>query len=53
MAPQYVIPAKVGFVAAEAQFTPKTVETAAERQKLVFRVKAQSTRNCCASIARA
>jgi HlyD family secretion protein len=41
MAPQYVIPAKVGFVAAEAQFTPKTVETAAERQKLVFRVKAQ------------
>jgi HlyD family secretion protein len=41
LAPQYVIPAKVSFVAAEAQFTPKTVETAAERQKLVFRVKAQ------------
>jgi HlyD family secretion protein len=41
VAPQYVIPAKVGFVAAEAQFTPKTVETAAERQKLVFRVKAR------------
>ena len=41
VAPQYVIPAKVSFVAAEAQFTPKTVETAAERQKLVFRVKAQ------------
>lgn len=41
VAPQYVIPAKVTFVAAEAQFTPKTVETAAERQKLVFRVKAQ------------
>jgi len=40
-APQYVIPAKVTFVATEAQFTPKTVETAAERQKLVFRVKAQ------------
>jgi HlyD family secretion protein len=40
-APQYVIPARVAFVAAEAQFTPKTVETAAERQKLVFRVKAQ------------
>jgi HlyD family secretion protein len=40
-APQYVIPAKITFVAAEAQFTPKTVETAAERQKLVFRVKAQ------------
>lgn len=40
-APQYVIPAKVSFVASEAQFTPKTVETSSERQKLVFRVKAQ------------
>jgi len=40
-APQYVIPATVSFVAAEAQFTPKTVETATERQKLTFRVKAQ------------
>ena len=27
--PQYVIPAKVSFVASEAQFTPKTVETRA------------------------
>ena len=41
VAPQYVVPAKVTFVAAEAQFTPKTVETTAERQKLVFRVKTQ------------
>ncbi len=40
-APQYVIPAKVSFVADVAQFTPKTVETAQERQKLMFRVKAQ------------
>ena len=40
-APQYVIPAKVSFVATVAQFTPKTVETATERQKLMFRVKAQ------------
>ncbi|WP_461175366.1 HlyD family secretion protein [Uliginosibacterium flavum] len=40
-APQYVIPAKVSFVASAAQFTPKTVETASERQKLMFRVKAQ------------
>jgi len=38
--PQLVIPAKVTFVADVAQFTPKTVETAAERQKLTFRVKA-------------
>ena len=40
-APQYVVPAHITFVAAEAQFTPKTVETSTERQKLVFRVKAQ------------
>ncbi|WP_374317554.1 HlyD family secretion protein [Aquabacterium sp.] len=40
-APQYVIPAKVSFVASVAQFTPKTVETAVERQKLVFKVKAR------------
>ena len=37
--PQYVIPASVSFVAADAQFTPKTVETADEREKLMFRVK--------------
>ena len=40
-APQYVIPATVSFVASTAQFTPKTVETASERQKLMFRVKAR------------
>jgi HlyD family secretion protein len=40
-APKYVIPATVSFVASTAQFTPKTVETANERQKLMFRVKAQ------------
>ncbi len=43
-APGYVIPAKVSFVASSAQFTPKTVETASERQKLMFRVKAQIDR---------
>lgn len=37
--PQYVVPAKVTFIAPEAQFTPKSVETAEERAKLVFRVK--------------
>ena len=40
-APQWVIPATVSFVASTAQFTPKTVETASERQKLMFRVKAR------------
>ncbi|QOX80389.1 HlyD family efflux transporter periplasmic adaptor subunit [Trichlorobacter lovleyi] len=40
-APQYVIPARVSFVADVAQFTPKTVETASEREKLMFRVRAQ------------
>ena len=43
-APQYVIPAKVSYVSSIAQFTPKTVETASERQKLMFRVKAQIDR---------
>jgi HlyD family secretion protein len=41
---QYVIPAKVSYVASTAQFTPKTVETETERQKLMFRVKAQIDR---------
>ncbi|MDC8784265.1 HlyD family secretion protein [Roseateles koreensis] len=44
-APQYVIPAKISYVASTAQFTPKTVETASERQKLMFRVKAQIDRD--------
>jgi HlyD family secretion protein len=39
--PLQPLPAKVAFVAEEAQFTPKTVETSEERQKLVFRVKVQ------------
>src|SRR6516165_4726523 len=38
-APQYVVPASVRFVAADAQFTPKDVEIADEREKLMFRVK--------------
>ncbi len=37
--PGYVFPAKVTFVSAEAQFTPKAVETQEERQKLMYRVK--------------
>jgi len=40
-APEYVLPARVSFVASEAQFTPKTVETASEREKLMFRIRAQ------------
>ncbi|WP_017938005.1 HlyD family secretion protein [Zestomonas thermotolerans] len=40
-APQYVIPARVSYVASVAQFTPKSVETASEREKLMFRVKAR------------
>jgi HlyD family secretion protein len=38
-APSYVVPATVTFVASEAQFTPKYVETEIEREKLMFRVK--------------
>ena len=37
--PELVIPAKVSFVAARAQFTPKEVETRSEREKLMFRIK--------------
>ena len=40
-APQYVFPATVTYVADVAQFTPKSVETAEERQKLMFRIKAR------------
>lgn len=43
-APQYVFPARVSFVSDTAQFTPKTVETADERQKLMFRVRAHADR---------
>jgi HlyD family secretion protein len=43
-APERVIPARVSFVASTAQFTPKTVETASERQKMMFRVKARIDR---------
>jgi len=39
--PKIMIPAKVSFVATQAQFTPKTVETEDERDKLMFRVRVQ------------
>jgi HlyD family secretion protein len=37
--PGHPIPAKVVFLASQAQFTPKTVETKDERDKLMFRVR--------------
>lgn len=37
--PDHPVPAQVTFVSEKAQFTPKEVEAAEERQKLVFRVK--------------
>lgn len=37
--PEHVIPARVVFVASLAQFTPKTVETKEERDKLMFRIR--------------
>lgn len=39
--PTRLIPATVSYVANVAQFTPKSVETAIEREKLMFRVKAK------------
>ncbi|MBH8611465.1 HlyD family secretion protein [Pseudomonas mohnii] len=41
--PDRPLPAKISFVAAKSQFTPKEVETRDERQKLVFRVKLRLT----------
>lgn len=37
--PDLAIPAKVTFISAQAQFTPKAVETKSERDKLMFRVR--------------
>jgi len=37
--PDLAIPAKVTFVSARAEFTPKPVETKSEREKLMFRVR--------------
>jgi len=37
--PQFVVPGKVSFVAPDAQFTPKEVETQEARTNLMFRVK--------------
>jgi HlyD family secretion protein len=37
--PGHVIPAKVVFIASQAQLTPKTVETKDERDKLMFRIR--------------
>ena len=37
--PDRAIPAKVSFIATQAQFTPKAVETKSERDKLMFRVR--------------
>lgn len=42
--PDRVAPGYVSFVAPEAQFTPKEVETRSEREKLMFRVKIQVPR---------
>jgi HlyD family secretion protein len=36
-----IAPAKVNFIATQAQFTPKTVETQSERDKLMFRIRVQ------------
>jgi HlyD family secretion protein len=37
--PNVAIPATVTFIATQAQFTPKTVETQSERDKLMFRIR--------------
>jgi len=37
--PDHPIPAQVSFVSSQSQFTPKTVETSSERDKLMFRIR--------------
>ena len=39
--PDRPLPAKVSFLASQAQFTPKMVETKSDRDKLMFRVRAR------------
>ncbi|MDR3508569.1 MAG: HlyD family efflux transporter periplasmic adaptor subunit [Caulobacteraceae bacterium] len=34
-----ILPARVSYIATDAQFTPRTVETTSERDKLMYRVK--------------
>lgn len=43
--PDVAIPASVTFVSPLAQFTPKEIETKAEREKLMFRVKVRIDQN--------
>ncbi len=37
--PNIALPAKVSFIATQSQFTPKTVETKTERERLMFRIR--------------
>jgi HlyD family secretion protein len=37
--PGHVFPGRVGFIASQAEFTPKTVQTYAERVTLVYRIR--------------
>ena len=46
--PNGAIPAKVSFIATQAQFTPKTVETKSERDKLMFRIRVKIDPIVCA-----
>ncbi|MGE4419196.1 MAG: HlyD family secretion protein [Sulfurimonas sp.] len=43
--PDTIIPASVSFVSPDAQFTPKEIETQAEREKLMFKVKVKIDAN--------
>lgn len=43
--PDISIPAVISFVSPQAQFTPKSVETRTEREKLMFRVKIKIPEN--------
>ena len=47
-APDLAIPAHIDFVSSVAQFTPRTVETREEREKLMFRIHAEVDRELVA-----
>ena len=50
--PNMAIPAKVSFIATQSQFTPKTVETQTERERLMFRIRVRVDPICCGRMRR-
>jgi len=43
--PGKVYPGRISFIASEAEFTPKSVQTREQRVKLVYRIKIDASKN--------